>query len=230
MFPLRDDAPRFTIPYVTWTLIAVNVAVFMYQLLMNSVSPQAELAFIQTFGTVPARVTAVFTGSESLAAGLIPIVTSIFLHGGWMHLIGNMWFLWIFGDNVEDELGHGFYLFFYLCCGIFATTAHYLADIGSMIPLVGASGAIAGVMGAYMVRFPKAQVTVLLPIIVFWTVVRWPAYLMLLVWFGIQFFNGWANSDGGVAWWTHIGGFVVGIGLVMMRPRRRKWHHTWTRE
>ena len=228
MFPLRDDAPRLTLPFVTLLLIAVNVAVFVHQFRMGLESPKAQLAFIHTFGFVPARIGTALTGIEPAIAGLLPIATSMFLHGGWLHLIGNVWFLWIFGDNVEDELGHFAFLIFYLGCGVVAAVAQFLADPGSAIPMVGASGAIAGVMGAYLIRFPRARVRVLITIIIFWTTIELPAFLMLTYWFAIQVYSGTGSAaGGGVAWWAHIGGFVAGVGLVLTRPRRRYWDRTW---
>ncbi len=227
MIPIRDDAPRITVPYVVWSLIAVNVAVFLYQVAMVADSPQAGQAFLASFGVVPARVSAVLGGSEPLLAGLLPVLTSMFLHGGWMHLLGNMWFLWIFGDNVEDELGHGIFLLFYLGCGIFAAAAQFLSDPASTIPMVGASGAIAGIMGAYMMRFPRARVTILVPIVFFWTTFQLPAFLMLSYWLLVQFFGGSSSAAGGVAWWAHVGGFIAGLALVLLRPRRRVWVRTW---
>ncbi len=228
MIPIRDDAPRLTVPVVTWFLIAANVGIFLYQFSLGLGSPRAELAFIGSYAVVPARVTSALTGSGPFVAGLLPIVTSMFLHGGWMHLIGNVWFLWIFGDNVEDELGHGVFLVFYLGCGVLAAVAQFLADPTSSIPMVGASGAIAGVMGAYLIRFPRARVTVLLPIVIIWTTVQLPAFLMLTYWLAIQVFSGAGSAaGGGVAWWAHIGGFLAGVGLVLTRPRRRAWVHRW---
>ncbi|MBI1353397.1 MAG: rhomboid family intramembrane serine protease [Acidobacteria bacterium] len=224
MIPLRDDAPRWTFPGVTLALIGVNVLVFLFQMsLYTRYGPEGEQAFVMSFGAVPARVSAALTGRASLEAGLIPIFTSMFLHGGWMHLLGNMWFLWIFGDNIEDDLGHGQYLAFYLGCGVLASLAHYLSNPLSTLPSVGASGAISGVMGAYVVRFPRARITTLIPILVVFTTVELPAAVMLLYWFAIQFLSGATTvSEGaGVAWWAHIGGFVAGALLILTRPRRR---------
>ena len=229
MIPIRDDTPRITVPFVVWFLIAVNVAAFLYQVGMAADSPRAANALVASFGVVPARVSAVLGGNETLLAGLLPVVTSMFLHGGWMHLIGNMWFLWIFGDNVEDELGHGVFLLFYLVCGAVAATAQILSDPASTIPMVGASGAVAGVMGAYMMRFPRARVTILIPIFFFWTTFQLPAFLMLSYWLLVQFLSGSSSSVGGVAWWAHVGGFVGGLALVLLRPRRRVWVRTWWR-
>ncbi len=226
MFPLRDDAPRGGTPFVTIALIAVNVAVFLFQTSLYLESPRAQQAFIETFGAIPARASEALAGRYPLLPGLLPVVTSIFLHGGWMHLIGNMWFLWIFGDNIEDDLGHWAYAAFYLACGVLASTAHFFSDPASYVPAVGASGAIAGVMGAYMLRFPWSRVTVLVPLFVLFTTFRVPAFLMLGYWFLIQFASGAASSGaaatGGIAWWAHIGGFAAGAVLVLRRPRRRR--------
>jgi len=226
MFPIRDDAPRFGTPFVTVALIAVNVTVFLYQFSLAVESPGAQQAFVETLGAIPLRTEQAFAGHYPLIAGIGPIFTSIFLHGGWLHLIGNMWFLWIFGDNVEDELGHLAYLLFYLGCGLLASTAHILANPASVIPAVGASGAIAGVMGAYLVRFPYARIVTLVWIFVFVTTIEVPAVLMLVYWFAIQFASGAADT-GGVAWWAHVGGFVAGAILIWSRPRRRRLRRTY---
>ncbi len=226
MFPLRDDAPRRGTPFVTIALIVVNVAVFLFQTSLYIESPRAQQAFVETFGAIPARAIEALTGRYPLLPGLLPVVTSIFLHGGWMHLIGNMWFLWIFGDNIEDELGRVTYAAFYAACGILASIAHFLSDPTSYVPTVGASGAIAGVMGAYMMLFPWARVTVLVPLFVLFTTIRTPAFVMLAYWFFIQFASGAASSGasatGGIAWWAHIGGFAAGAVLVRSRPKRRR--------
>lgn len=233
MIPIRDDAPRWTFPGVTLALIAINVAVFVYQGVLYASSPGAAEAFIQSFGATPALTTRALTGSGSLETGLAPLFTSMFLHGGIMHILGNMWFLWIFGDNVEDELGHVRYLLFYLACGLMASLAHYVANPFSTIPSVGASGAISGVMGAYLVRFPWARVTTLIPFIIFFTTVEIPAALMLVYWFAVQFLSGasTAAAESGVAWWAHIGGFAAGALLVWLKPprRRRRRHVAYRR-
>ena len=225
MFPIRDDAPRSAFPTVTLFLIAMNVAVFFYQTSLFLTAPQAEQAFLQAFGAVPAKVSLALAGRYSWQEGLLPVLTSMFLHGGLLHLAGNMWFLWIFGDNVEDDLGHGLYLLFYLLCGILASAAHYLTDPYSTIPSVGASGAISGVMGAYMMRFPFARITTLIPLFVIFTTVELPALVMLVYWFVIQFISGAGEmgvEGGGVAWWAHIGGFVAGAALIWLKPRRAR--------
>ena len=223
MIPLRDLTPRQRIPFVAWGLVVANVAIFVYQYFVLD-TVQAQAFFLASFAAVPANIGAAVLGQESLAGGLLPLITSMFLHGGLMHLLGNMWFLWIFGDNIEDELGHVKFLLFYVTCGVLATLAHFAAEPSSTVPLVGASGAIAGVMGAYLVRFPRSRVTVLLPLVIIWTTVRLPAFVMLLYWFTIQLLNGTADASGGVAWWAHIGGFAIGAVLALYlnrgRPRR----------
>ncbi len=224
MIPLRDLTPRRRTPFVAWTLVVANVAIFVYQYFVLDTG-QAQAVFLASFAAVPANIGAAVLGQESLAGGLLPLITSMFLHGGFMHLLGNMWFLWIFGDNIEDELGHVKFLLFYVTCGVLATLAHFAAEPSSTVPLVGASGAIAGVMGAYLVRFPRSRVTVLLPLVIIWTTVQLPAFVMLLYWFTIQLLNGTADaSGGGVAWWAHVGGFAIGAVLALYlnrgRPRR----------
>ncbi len=231
MIPIRDDAPRLTTPFVTWLLIAANVGIFLYQTGLGVASQQELRAFLGAFWLVPQDFQLAITGQGPFLSGLWPVVTSMFLHGGWMHLIGNVWFLAIFGDNVEDELGHSIFLLFYLACGVTSALAQFLADPGSTVPMVGASGAIAGVMGAYMIRFPRARITVWIPIfVIVGTKVRLAAFLMLTYWLGIQVLGGWsAGGQSGVAWWAHVGGFIAGVGLVLLRPRRREWHHRWVR-
>jgi len=223
MIPLRDLTPRQRTPFVAWALVIANVAIFVYQYFVLDTG-QAQAVFLASFAAVPANIGAAVLGQESLAGGLLPLITSMFLHGGFMHLLGNMWFLWIFGDNIEDELGHVKFLLFYLTCGMLATLAHFAAEPSSTIPLVGASGAIAGVMGAYLVRFPRSRVTVLLPLVIIWTTVQLPAFVMLLYWFTIQLLNGTTDASGGVAWWAHVGGFAIGAVLALYlnrgRPRR----------
>lgn len=231
MFPLRDDAPCSTTPFVTFALIAVNVAVFVYQFSLAMESPGAQQTFIETFGAIPLRAEHALSGRYPLLAGIGPVFTSVFLHGGWLHLIGNMWFLWIFGDNIEDELGHFTYLLFYLACGVVASVAHIVANPESALPAVGASGAIAGVMGAYLVRFPHARIVTLIWVFFFITTIEVPAVLMLVYWFAIQFASGAAETGagdtGGVAWWAHVGGFVAGAILIWTRPRRRRLRRTY---
>ena len=226
MIPIRDDQPRFSTPYVTYFIIALNTLVFLFEL---SQSHRALNALIYQFGVVPVHFERALAGSHSytLPASFLTILTSMFLHGGWLHIIGNMWFLWIFGDNIEDHLGHFSYLLFYLASGFAAALTHILLNAGSNVPTVGASGAIAGVMGAYFVLYPKARVLTLVPLIIFFTFWWLPAWVMLGYWFVVQFLMGAATSiaetgnTGGVAVWAHVGGFVTGILLIKLLPERR---------
>jgi len=221
MIPLRSSEPHYTRATVTLSIIAVNVAVFLYQLSLG-LNSYAGNRFIMHFGLVPDR----FTYSS--------IITSMFIHGGFLHIAGNMWFLWIFGRGVEDLVGHARYLLLYLACGIAGAILFILINSNSTIPTVGASGAIAGVMGAYLVKFPRAHIVTLVFIVIFITTVDIPAFFLLLYWFAIQFFSGVgsvaysASSNGGVAWFAHVGGFVAGMLLVMLMPgvqRARPWRY-----
>jgi len=223
VIPLRDENPSGSVPAVTLGLIALNCAVFVIEIMMGSQLRD----FMMQWGLVPLRITmAINTGEPPLLAALTTVITSMFLHGGWMHLIGNMWYLWIFGDNIEDRLGHVRYLVFYLLGGVTAATAQYFFQPGSDVPTVGASGAIAAVLGAYAVTYPRARVVTLLPLFPFFPIVRLSALVVLGLWFVFQFFSGalslaW-SARGGVAWWAHIGGFVFGmITIAVMVPRRR---------
>ncbi len=213
MIPLRDSQPSYSKPLVTVALIAVNTVVFLFQFTLD---PFSLNHFIAVYGLVPDR----FHWSA--------LLTSMFLHGGWLHLIGNMWFLWIFGDNIEDILGHAKFLLFYLLCGIAAGLVHLVFNAGSRLPTLGASGAIAGVMGAYMVKFPRARIVTLVFIFFFLTTMDIPAGVMLVYWFAIQFFSGVGSigyshvSQGGVAWFAHVGGFLAGMALIfVLRPQER---------
>jgi len=224
MIPLYDINRRQTFPFVTVLLIAANVLVFLFQL---SLSQPDGMRFVFLYGMIPARFQIALAGGEvSLVQAATPLLTSIFLHGGFMHLIGNMWFLWVFGDNVEDRLGHTRYLAFYLLTGIGAGIIHTLFNWGSPIPAVGASGAISAVMGAYVVLFPGSRVVTLVPLLVFFFTARLPAVVMIGYWFVLQFLSGvyalGGPQGGGVAWWAHIGGFVLGLAvvLVLRKPRR----------
>ena len=213
MFPLRDTQPSYSKPIVTVVLIVINILVFLYEF---SLDPFAQNAFITSFGLVPDRF------------HFANVLTSMFLHGGWMHVLGNMWFLWIFGDNIEDILGHGKYLLFYLLCGIGAAMTQVYFSPDSRVPMVGASGAIAGVMGAYMMKFPHSRINTLIFLAFFITTVEVPAWVMLVYWFFIQLISGVGSvgysqvSQGGTAFLAHVGGFLAGIGLVyLMRPKER---------
>ena len=236
MIPLKDDTPRFSTPYVTYFLIALNTIIFLYELL--GFVPQARNQFMFQFGMVPARITGLMSGAHHVSpeTALLPILTSMFLHASWLHLIGNMWVLWIFGDNIEDYLGHFPYIVFYLVCGLAAAVTHTLLNAGSVMPTVGASGAIAGIMGAYFVLYPRAKVLTLVPLIVIFTFWWLPAWIVLGYWFAIQFFSGAATAvavssrtAGGIAFWAHVGGFVAGIVLIKLFPARvRRFRYgTW---
>jgi membrane associated rhomboid family serine protease len=227
MIPLRDANPSHRVPVVTFALIGANCLAFFYQL---SLSPAGLQRLVFTLGMVPARVTALPTNPEiGVSGAFLPLFTSMFLHGGWLHLLGNMWFLWIFGDNIEDRLGHLRYLLFYFLCGLGAGLAHTLFNLNSTIPTIGASGAVAGVLGGYFLLFPGARVLTLVPAF-FIFMVELPAYLILLYWFVLQLFSGAISlgargaEAGGVAWWAHIGGFLLGLVLVWLfggkRPQR----------
>lgn len=243
MIPIRDDAPRFGTPYVNYFLIAANVVVFLFEL---ALPPSLRDLVMLQFGFVPLKVTAFAQGAHHIAAhgmllpisgdsALVPIFSSMFLHASWLHLIFNMWALWIFGDNIEDYLGHFLYLVFYLFSGLGAAVLHYVLNSGSAVPSVGASGAIAGIMGAYLVLFPSARVLTLVPLFVFFTFINLPAWLVLGYWFVGQFLSGAATAiayssqtgqGGGVAFWAHVGGFLTGITLIKFfptRPRRYRY-------
>lgn len=224
MIPLRDSTRSRTTPWVTWLLIAVNVLVFLYEL---GLRPKEQAVLSAIYGVVPARYS--LPGFPAGQAGLfLPLVTAMFLHGGWLHVLSNMLFLWVFGDNVEDRLGHMRYLLFYLGVGIIGSISHVLANPTSEVPIIGASGAIAGILGAYIVTFPKARVLALVPIIFFFTLVEIPAVIFLALWFVLQIFNGTASLGGAanpVAWWAHIGGFVAGAILIkIVAPKKISWY------
>jgi len=230
MIPLRDDQPSFSVPFINYFLIAANVLVFLWEFSVGIQNPRAYTAFVGAFALVPQHTVAVLTGHsyDGAASGLLPLFTSMFLHGGFWHVAGNMLFLWIFGDNVEDYLGHFRYLAFYLGSGIAAGITHLLLNLGSRVPTVGASGAIAGVMGAYFILYPRARVLVWFPPIFLFHV---PAWLMLGYWFVVQFLMGTATaaSQSGIAVWAHVGGFVAGVLMIKMlagRPHRYRYG-TW---
>jgi len=217
MIPLKDINPTRNFPFVNLMLISANVLVFIYQL---TLSPHAAKAFVLANATVPARIPAFLAGHAPASVALFPLFSSMFLHGGLMHLLGNMLFLYIFGDNVEDTFGHIGYLFFYLLCGIGSGLIHVLFNWGSGIPALGASGAISGVMGAYAVMFPKHQILTFFLIFL----IPVPAILILGYWFVLQFvagINGLGMATaGGVAWWAHIGGFLMGALIAWATTKR----------
>ncbi|MBP9047871.1 MAG: rhomboid family intramembrane serine protease [Tabrizicola sp.] len=219
MFPIRDHNPSGQTPYVTFTLIAINVLVFLWY--FTSLSEWDTQRLFLAWGLVPARLMS--------GEGLETVVTSMFLHAGWMHLGGNMLFLWIFGDNLEEEMGHLGFLIFYLACGAAAGLAQALPDPGALTPMVGASGAIAGVMGGYLLLFPKARVDVLFIFIIFFRIFAIPAWIVLGIWLALQIFSGVATPTdaGGVAYWAHVGGFVAGLVLTLPAWRRRGASGYW---
>jgi membrane associated rhomboid family serine protease len=205
MFPIRDHNPSGRTPFVTLALIAINIAVFCSYWLTQS---ENEIGWLfVNWGSVPARV---MTGD-----GIETILTSMFLHGGWMHLAGNMLFLWIYGDNLEEEMGHMGFLVFYLLSGIAAAGLQIAADVNSGLPMVGASGAIAGVMGGYLLLFPRAKIDVLFIFVIFFRIFAIPAWIVLGIWLAIQVFSGAVTPTdaGGVAYFAHIGGFLAGLVL-----------------
>jgi rhomboid family protein len=227
MIPVRDTIPRRQVPVVTWSLIAVNVMVFLYEL---NLDPAELEALFYLFGIVPARYT---HPAWAQAIGFPiddywPFVTSMFLHGGWAHIIGNMWSLWIFGDNVEDRMGRVRFLAFYLLTGLVAGVVHWLTNVDSTIPTVGASGALAGVLGAYFVLFPRSRIVAMFPVFFFPFFFEVPAVTYLLVWFVSQIIGGalaglGPQDVGGVAFWAHVGGFAAGLVLhrLFLLPRPR---------
>ena len=226
MIPIRDDTPRFSTPYVTYFLIALSVLVFLYEVGPGSHNLKSVMS---EFGLVPIRITGLLQGAPDTSAvtAFVPIFTSMFLHASWLHLIGNMWVLWIFGDNIEDYLGHFVYVVFYFVSGLAAALLHTALNVNSSIPSVGASGAIAGVMGAYFILYPRAKVLTIVPLIVFFTFWWLPAWIVLGYWFLLQFLSGAATAvaysnqtNGGVAFWAHVGGFVAGIAMIKLFPAR----------
>lgn len=236
MIPLRDSIPTRTVPLVNGALLAACVAVYALQLLAGS----GGAGLVEAFGFVPARLFhAAELGPGSLRLGVLGLFASMFLHGGLLHLAGNMLFLWVFGDNVEDALGHGRYLLFYVAAGVLSALLQGALATTSLVPMVGASGAIAGVLGAYFVLFPRARVVTLVPLFLLFPLVEVPAFLYLLVWFLFQFWQGSAElsaagnggaAAGGVAWWAHVGGFAAGIALLaLLKPRKRPAPRYWIR-
>jgi membrane associated rhomboid family serine protease len=221
MIPLRDDNPAQRTPVVTRLLITANVLVFVYELSLGDAMPE----LLRNWGLVPGRLFAAVSGETSLPLEVATIFTSLFLHGGWLHLIGNMWYLWIFGDNVEDRMGSWRFLFFYFASGFVAAVLHSAVMPGSPIPTVGASGAIAGVLGAYALAYPRARVLTLIPIFFIFRVVAVPALVLLGVWFVYQFVAATLTMDsgsGGVAWWAHSAGFVFGFVVMALMTRRER--------
>ena len=227
MIPLKDLNPRRHFPVITLLLIITNVLVFVYQV---SLPPAAGEAFVKTWALTPSHIKLALEGHRyTPLQAFLPLFTCMFLHGGWLHIIGNMWFLWIFGANVEDRMGPVAYLLFYLVCGIGSSIAQTLFSWGSHIPSLGASGAISGVLGAYIVFFPSSQISTLITLFILWFRARIPALVFIGLWFAMQFLSGigslgtsGASALGGVAWWAHVGGFLLGmlIAFVMSLTTR----------
>ena len=235
MIPLRDDNPAHITPIMTVTFIVLCTMVYIYQ---ASLPPQPGELFVYRFGAIPATI----FGNAALppdlhgAGPVVALITSMFLHGSWMHLIGNMLYLWIFGDNVEGAMGHTRFIVFYVSCGILAVFSHAITDPSSTVPMVGASGAISGVLGAYLLLFPRAHVLVLIPLGLYTRMMYVPAAVVLGLWFVMQLLSGGMSlgrSGGGVAFFAHVGGFLAGMGLIglfkrsdvrFFSPAR---HHAW---
>lgn len=218
MIPLRDDRPPRTFAFATAAIVTANALVFWHELSLGS--PGRLDAFFASFALTPTDLTHAPSPDTYCT-----VFTSMFLHGGWAHILGNMLFLWIFGRNVEDSIGHFKFIIFYLLCGVTAAAAQVALSPDSTVPMIGASGAISGVLGAYLLLFPRARVLVLFPIWIFWRVFYVPALLYLILWFGMQFVSGLAilnNMDvnGGVAFWAHVGGFIAGILLIPVFKKR----------
>ena len=231
MIPIKDDTPTYSTPFINYLLIALNTLIFLFEVSLN---PATRNAFVFQFGVEPIRILAGL-GLANVHVpnpSALPLLTSMFLHASWMHVIGNMWYLWIFGDNIEDRLGHARFIVFYLLCGITAALGQIVVDPSSTLPTIGASGAIAGVMGAYFLLFPSARVLTLVPLIIFFTFVWLPAWIVLGYWFVLQFLSGAATSiayssstrggGGGIAFWAHVGGFVAGVVMIKLLPKRMR--------
>lgn len=225
MFPLRDTIPSKHFPIINFIIIAVNIWAFFFEVSLGS----GLQRFLQVYAFVPAHFThPTAFGMDPFFGRIIPIFTAMFLHGGWLHIIGNMWFLWIFGDNVEDSMGHGRYLLFYLLCGVAAAFSQYAVNPASTVPNIGASGAIAGVMAAYLLLYPRAKIITLLVIIIFIDIIEIPAFIFILFWFALQLLYGLIALPsahmitGGVAYFAHIGGFTTGLILVWLFKEKKR--------
>ncbi len=230
MIPIRDANPSRQTPWITFGVIMICTAVFLYELQLG----RHLEGFLLEYGLVPARVITTVTARRYEVGQILPFFSSMFLHGGWLHLIGNMWVLYIFGDNVESELGHVQYLFFYLLCGLTAASIQVITSPHSNLPTIGASGAIGGVMGAYFLLYPRARILTLIPVLFFFTLIEIPAYVFLGFWFLLQFFSGAfslisrSEQYQGIAWWAHVGGFVGGMFLLhLFKGVSRKASKRW---
>jgi rhomboid family protein len=226
MIPLRDTIKTPGFPYANTALIVLNVLIYLYEFALG----ESMTAFIFRYGLIPVNV---FSGSPdiTLTERLYPFVTSMFLHGGWLHLIGNMLFLYIFGDNVEGRMGHSKYIIFYIICGLAAAAFQFITNTGSLIPMIGASGAISGVLGAYITFYPRSKILTLVAVFFLIQLINIPAAVFILIWFVIQFLSGLSTINvpggtGGVAFWAHVGGFVAGLILARFFDRGR--YMPWT--
>ncbi len=227
MIPLRDNVPSQNTPWATWLLIFVNLLVFRYQASL----PQDEvLTMVSRYGFIPADVSQLLSEGIGISALslVFPLTSSLFLHGSWFHLISNLWSLWLFGDNVEDSVGHFRFILFYLAGGAAASMVHFLFNPLSTLPTIGASGAIAAVMGAYLIMFPMARIVTLVPLFFIPLFFQLPALVFIGFWFISQVFAGISTlittSDGGIAWWAHIGGFLFGV-VVIPLIRKKRWQY-----
>lgn len=224
LFPIYDENPTQSMPWITLLIIVSNIFVFVYELSLQSSGQLQQL--IQTAALIPYQITHMTEITSSISnMGVPTLITSMFLHAGWLHIIGNMWYLWIFGNNVEDALGHFKYLFFYLACGLGGGVLHILSQPNSQVPTLGASGAIAGVLAAYLILFPNTRVVTIVPIFFFIQVIRVPALLLIGLWFIIQLASGIGTLSttpaGGTAWFAHVGGFIAGLLLILILRKRR---------
>lgn len=232
MIPIKDSIPNVFRPYMVWIIIVLNVLVFIYSL---GLGPGDLIRFFHLFGVVPVRLVnpeaAMMAGYPD--AGYYTLVTHMFIHGGFLHIILNCWMLWIFADNIEDVMGPFRFLLFYLICGAGALIVHIFFNLDSPVPVVGASGAVAGVMGAYFLLYPHSRVITLIPVFIFPLIVQIPALIFLGVWFIIQIISAvWADTTGsgtGVAWWAHAGGFIVGMAILPLFRSRKRCYYCYRR-
>ncbi len=226
MIPLKDDQPTHSFPLVTIGLIVLNIAVFFYQV---SLGPATE-AFVFTYGAIPFNLMNTIESRVPVPTVALSVFTSMFLHGGLLHLSGNMLYLWIFGNNIEDVMGHSRFIIFYLLCGIVAVFSHAWFETQSQIPMIGASGAVSGILGAYLLLFPRARILTLVPLGIMMPIIHIPALIVLGFWFLAQIGNSLLTPSGagGVAWLAHVGGFVAGMSLIFFFKKRRsparRWH------
>jgi membrane associated rhomboid family serine protease len=233
MFPIKSTVATRYPPVVTWSLILANCAVFLFQV---SLSPRELEWFLYHFALIPARYFAPFPyGDATSPIDYLPLITNAFMHGGWLHLILNMWTLWLFGGAVEDRLGHGRYFVFYLACGVVASVSHAALNADSVVPALGASGAVAGIMGAYVSMFPLARIIVVVPILFIPLFFELYAVVFVGIWFAIQVLQGTvdlltASTGAGVAWWAHIGGLLAGLVLAPVMRRSERRYRTYYRD